>query len=241
MTPNHVEEAFPGSIKNAMAGMGLCGLKIIRSVTVPTAAVFFFLLLLLHSAAFGQNIVEEWLAVTAPPAPELKVVTIDPKSSALLMLDFNHQTCNSERRPRCIESLPKVRKLLADARGHGATVIYSLSAGSAAADIAAEVAPRAGEPFVTSGSDKFLATELGEMLKKKGIKSVIIVGTTAHGAILYTASGAALRGLKVYIPVDGISADNLYAEQYTVWHLANAPRVSSQMTITRSDMITWTK
>jgi hypothetical protein len=90
MTPNHVEEAFPGSIKNAMAGMGLCGLKIIRSVTVPIA-VFFFLLLLLHSAAFGQNIVEEWLAVKAPPAPELKVVTIDPKSSALLMLDFNHR------------------------------------------------------------------------------------------------------------------------------------------------------
>ena len=32
------------------------------------------------------------------------------------------------------------------------------------------------------------------MLKDKGIKTVIVVGTAANGAVLYTGSGAALRG-----------------------------------------------
>jgi len=32
------------------------------------------------------------------------------------MLDFNKQTCNADRRPRCIATLPKVQKLLTEAR-----------------------------------------------------------------------------------------------------------------------------
>jgi nicotinamidase-related amidase len=53
--------------------------------------------------------------------------------------------------------------------------------------------------------------------------------------VLYTASAAAMRGFKVIVPVDGISADNAYAEQYTVWHLANVPVISSAMTLTTLD------
>jgi nicotinamidase-related amidase len=207
---------------------------------IRAAIVIAVLLLLLSpSIAMGQNIVDEWQSVKAPSAPEMKSVSLDPKTTALLMLDFNHQTCNAERRPRCIASLPKVKQLLAEARSHGASVIYSLSAGASATDVAAEVAPLPGDPTVTSGPDKFLGTELEEILKKKGIKSVVVVGTAAHGAVLYTASGAALRGMKVIIPVEGLSADNLYAEQYTVWHLANAPRVSGQVAITKGELIKW--
>ncbi len=69
--------------------------------------------------------------------------------------------------------------------------------------------------------------------------TVIVAGTAAHGAVLYTASGAALRGFKVIVPVDAISAEDLYPEQYTIWHLLNAPRVSGQVTITRTDMLSF--
>lgn len=69
------------------------------------------------------------------------------------------------------------------------------------------------------------------------MKTVIITGTATHGAVQYTASGAALRGIKVIVPVDGISAESLYPEQYTVWNLANAPRISIQVTLSRTDMI----
>ena len=37
----------------------------------------------------------------------------------------------------------------------------------------------------------------GKILKDKGITIVVTLGTSAQGAILYTASGATLRGLKV--------------------------------------------
>lgn len=81
-----------------------------------------------------------------------------------------------------------------------------------------------------SGPDKFLRTDLEKILKERGIRTVITAGSASHGAVLYTASGAALRGLKVVVPVDGTAADNTYAEQYTAWHLVNAPRVGGQVT-----------
>jgi nicotinamidase-related amidase len=190
-----------------------------------------------HTAASGQTIVDEWNSVKIPPAPELRPISLDPKTTALLLLDFNKQACNAEKRPRCISSVPKVKQLLDRARSSGVSVMYSLSANATTADIALELAPQPGEPAVTSGPDKFLGTDLERLLKEKNIQTVIVAGTAAHGAVLYTASGAALRGMKVIVPVDGLSAETLYPEQYTVWHLSNAPRVSGQVTITRSDLI----
>jgi nicotinamidase-related amidase len=187
--------------------------------------------------AFAQTIVDEWGAVKAPPAPELKPVTIDPKGTVLLMLDFVKQICNAERTPRCVASIPKAERLLAQARTKGVPVIHSLGGGAAVADILKEVAPLGGEPVVSSGPDKFFGTELEKLLKERGATSVIVAGTWAHGAVLYTGSGAALRGLKVIIPVDGMSAPNSYAEQYTAWHMANAPRISGQVTLTKIDLI----
>lgn len=184
--------------------------------------------------ALAQTIVDEWNLVKVPPAPELKRVTIDPKSSALLVLDIVKQTCPP--RPRCVASVPKIRGLLSQARVKGMAVIYSLVGGSAA-DIFLEVAPQGGEPIVTSGPDKFLGTDLEKVLKDKGVQTVIVVGTAANGAVLYTGSGAALRGLKVIVPVDGVSAGDPYIEQYTAWHLLNAPRVGPQVTLTRTDII----
>lgn len=192
---------------------------------------------LLCTPAYSQTIIDEWNTVKVPPAPELKPVKVDPKVTALLMLDFNKQTCNAERRPRCIASIPKVQKLLTEARAKGVPVIHSVGSGAAVADIAKELAPLEGEPVVSSGPDKFLGTDLEKILKEKGVKTVIAVGTASHGAVLYTASGAALRGMQVIVPVDGVSADNTYAEQYVAWHLLNAPRISTLVTLTKIDLI----
>jgi nicotinamidase-related amidase len=85
--------------------------------------------------------------------------------------------------------------------------------------------------------DKFVNTDLEKILKDKGVATVIVVGTAAHGAVLYTASGAAMRGMKVILPVDGISADTAYAEQYVAWHLVNAPVISAAMTLTTLDSV----
>jgi len=187
--------------------------------------------------ASAQNIIDEWNTVKTPPAPELKSVTVDPKVTALLLLDFNKQTCNADKRPRCIASIPKVQKLLTEARAKGVYIVYSLSAGAIVADIAKELTPLGKEPVVTSGPDKFLGTDLEKILKGKGIKTVIVTGTAAHGAVLYTASAAAFRGMQVIVPVDGMSAESIYAEQYVAWNMVNAPLVSNQSVLTKIDMI----
>jgi hypothetical protein len=41
----------------------------------------------------------------------------------------------------------------------------------------------------------------------------------------------------VIVPVDAMSADELFPELYTAWHLANAARISNQVTLTKLDMI----
>jgi nicotinamidase-related amidase len=105
----------------------------------------------------------------------------------------------------------------------GVAVIYSLSPGAAAVDIAPELAPQKGRLVVVSGPDKFLGTELDKMLREQNIRTVIVAGSSAHDTVLCTASGSALWGRKVTAPVDGISAETLYPEQYTLWQLTNAP------------------
>jgi nicotinamidase-related amidase len=188
----------------------------------------------LSTAASAQTIVDEWANVKAPPPPELKPVTINPKETALLMLDFVKQICGP--RPRCVASLPKMKSLLNQAREKGVHVVYSL-AGQTVADILPDVALRAGEPFVSSGPNKFLNTDLEKILKEKGVKTVIVVGTAAEGAVLNTGAGSALRGFKVIVPVDGVSSSTTFAEQYTAWHLANSPRVGPQVTLTKTELI----
>jgi nicotinamidase-related amidase len=203
-------------------------------LTCIAAMAFLFALSSLSSA---ETIIDEWAAVKAPPPPALKGVTIEPKTTALLLLDFNKQTCNSERRPRCVVSIPKVANLLKGARAKGMYVVFSLSAGARVEDIAKELAPLNSEPVVSSGPDKFFGTDLERILREKGIKTVIATGTASHGAVLYTASAAALREFRVIVPLDTVSAEDTYPEQYVAWHLVNAPRVSSQVTLTRTDLI----
>ena len=114
--------------------------------------------------------------------------------------------------------------------------MYSLIANTTAADVIKDV-PTAGEASVLSGPDKFLKTDLEKILKDNGITTVIAVDTSSNGAVLYTASGAALRGMNVIIPVDGMSAVDPYAEYSTVFTFMNAPSVSAKTTLTKSDMI----
>lgn len=187
------------------------------------------------SAASAQTIVDEWATVKAPPAPELKPASLDPKTTALLMLDFVAPNCT--QRPRCMASLPAVKKLLGEARAKGMLIVYATGPTGKRADTVAELAPTDSEPVVSTGVDKFVNTDLEKILKAGGTQTVIAMGTAAHGAVLYTASAASLRGMKVILPVDGMSADSPYAEQYTAWHLTNAPLVSRNVTLTKIDLI----
>jgi nicotinamidase-related amidase len=187
------------------------------------------------SRSLASDVIEEWASVKTPAPPELKAVTADPKTTALLMGDFMNQSC--AKRPRCVAALPAVKKLLADARAAKVAVIYSTIPNTTAADIMTDVTPAADEPSVTSGVDKFFKTNLEQMLKDKNIQTIIIVGTSAEGLVNYTGGEAALRGFNVVVPVDGMASVEAYAEQYVAWHMTHAPIVSPKVTLTKTGMI----
>jgi nicotinamidase-related amidase len=190
---------------------------------------------LIPALSGAQTIVDEWPNVKAPPAPALKPVTVDPKTTALLMLDFVPPTCGA--RPRCMASLPAMKKLLEQARASGMPVAHSVTGTTKAEDILKDVAPQAGEPVVQASVDKFRNTELEKFLKDKGVQTVIVTGTAAHGAVLATATAAVLRGMKVILPVDGVTASETFTEQYVAWHMANAPAVGPNTTLTKFELL----
>jgi len=190
--------------------------------------------------AAAQTIVDEWSSAKLPATPQLKPATISaPKETALLVMDFTNQTCTNERRPRCTASVPKVAKLVNDARAKGALIIYSIAGtGATNADILNELTPAAGETILGAiGPDKFIGSDLEKTLKDKGIKTVVAMGTQAQTSVLHTAGAAALRGFKVMVPVDGMSSDDAFPELYTASHLATAARISNETTLTKFDLI----
>lgn len=187
----------------------------------------------------AQSVIDDWDGIKAPPPPALKDASItDGKTTAVLVMDVNSQTCTEQRRPRCARSIPRLQKLVEAARAKGALVIYTLSGTTTAADILKAVAPQQGEPVLpSSGPDKFMGNDMEKILKERGIKTVIATGTAAHTSVLHTGSGAALRGYDVIVPVDVISSDQAYQEQYTLLHLATASRVMNKTTLTTTQML----
>lgn len=186
--------------------------------------------------AKDPTIIDIWNSIPVPPAPNLKPVNILPKSTALLILDMETSICNG---PRCIASIPNINGLLTNARKHDMLVVYSLIPNGTPADIASPLEPSPSDPIVKSSVDKFYNTDLEKILHKNGIKTVIVTGYAANGAVLHTATSAAFRDFNVIVPVDTMSAENPYAEQYTAWHILNSPGTKNQATLTKVSLITF--
>ena len=188
------------------------------------------------SPAAAQNVIDEWQSVEVPPAPTLKPVTVDPKTTALLVLDLVDQFCGP-RYTQCPGMIPTVKKLVAEARAKGVTVIYTSVPQIAKTDVVKDLAPAENDSFLQSYLNKFLNTDLEKILKGRGITTLIMVGLAANGAIIDTSSQAAQKGFGIVVPVDAITAINPYAEQFSLWQLGNAPVISPKITLTKSDMI----
>jgi len=207
-----------------------------RSLSICGAAVA---LAALAAPLVRADIISDWNSVKLPPAPELKPVTVDGKTTALLILDFMQGGC--DRRPSCRAIIPSMKKLHDEARGHGLMLFYTLVGGSSPTpkDVVEGVQPKDGEWVVQRGPDKFLGSPLDQRLKEHNIRTVIVTGVSAQGVGIGVGSGAAQRGYKVIVPVDGLAADQPFEELYAVYHLAKGGPaiVTEQVTVTKVDMI----
>jgi nicotinamidase-related amidase len=189
------------------------------------------------TVAHAQDIMKEWASVKAPGAPKVTAVTVDPKTTAIISMDFNSKNCTAEDRKRCFAVIPHVQKVLAEARKNGMVVAHSITSHMKPTDVVKAVAPLPGEDVVVGHGDKFAGSNLEKVLKDKGIKTVVLMGTEANSAVLYTALGAVVRGFKVVVPVDTMPAKTAYQEQFTVWELAHGSQLKDAVTLTRSDML----
>src|SRR5690349_11272244 len=91
--------------------------------------------------AHGADVIAEWSTIQMPPPPTLKPVTVDAKSTALLLFDFMTENCG--QRPRCVEAVPTVKALHDRARAANMLVAYTLPGGGKIID--QNIAPREGE------------------------------------------------------------------------------------------------
>lgn len=194
-------------------------------------------------AAVRADIIAEWATVKPPPAPELKPVKLEGATTALLILDMMKRNCGT--RPRCAATAAPIKKLMERARGAGAMVFYTLVGPDPSVTPAAMVDPglaaRDGEWVYQRGPDKFLGSDLEKRLRDRGIKTVIVTGTSAQGVVIGTGSGAAQRGYNVVVPVDGMSAEDPYMEQYAAWHMykGGPAIITDKVTLTRTDLISF--
>jgi nicotinamidase-related amidase len=186
--------------------------------------------------ARAADIIDNWAQVQPPAVPKLEEVTIDPKTTALLMLDFLKQNCGPN--PACMAALPGVKSLLDQARAKKMYVVYSKFPGPSDADILPQVARTGKEPMITAFLDKFLKTNLDQLLKKNRIKTVIVVGNASNGAVLFPGQAAFALGYQLVVPVDGATSRVPYADQSTIYDFAAAPVMAGKVKLTRTNMIT---
>jgi isochorismate hydrolase len=183
-------------------------------------------------------------AQEVPAAPAPAAVTLDPATTALLVLDITTQTCSPQ--PNCMQMLPHVASLLSAARQAGVYVLYSVPATQP--PILPEVAPASGDPVVVGlAQDRFFDTPLDELLRARGIARLILVGWRENGSVLYTAVGGTIRTYTVVVPDDATSAAQDYDIAIGRYQLLtqlnananNEPLRKSAATLSRTDLITF--
>src|SRR5436853_6722369 len=184
------------------------------------------------------------LQMPALPAPV--PVTLNPKTTALLVLDYVEPICNSQ--PKCKgEMLPAMTPFMARVRKADLVVAYGTREENVSKWLL-EVAPEPGDiKIVNTAQDRVYNTALDKALKPKGITTIIMVGWKVSGSLAYTSVGATLRDYTVVIPVDTTAATTDYEQTIGFYqilnqgngNLTNVPLKPKAPTLSRTDMITF--
>ena len=184
------------------------------------------------------------LTLQMPSPPDPVPVVLSAATTALLIFDIVDPICT--RQPNCTgKMVPAIAALLARARKAGVTMAYGTRAPTMA-NWLPEVLPAPGDIKIESqAQDRFYKTGLDEMLKAKGITTLILAGWKVSGSVTYTSVGATLRGYTVVVPVDA-SLDATDYEiaigLYQILHqhsanAANEPLKKGASTLSRTDLI----
>jgi len=154
-------------------------------------------------------------------------VQLDPATTALVVIDMQNDFVKeggSLQVPDARSTIPVIQRLLEQARGSGARVVFSQDThgeddpefaiwpehareGTWGWEIVEELAPLKDEVVLRKPRyDAFYRTDLEELLEEWGTRTLVICGTVANICVHYTAASAALRWYDVVIPRDATSA-----------------------------------
>ncbi|MEU6731230.1 cysteine hydrolase [Nonomuraea wenchangensis] len=161
----------------------------------------------------------------------MTVPPLDPRTTALLVLDYQEATLAALPDPA--EPLSRVAGAVAELRAHGAAIAY-VRVAFTEADWAA--IPPANETFAFLGRQRLLhhadpatavhhrlapepgdivvrktrvgalsTTDLDQRLRERGIATLVIAGVTTSGVVLSTVTDAADRDYRLYVLSDGVA------------------------------------
>jgi nicotinamidase-related amidase len=163
-------------------------------------------------------------------APEYRVerrVAVDPATTVLIVVDMQNDFVKPGGAlvvATAAATIPAIGRLLTLARATRMPVFFTQDThdpgdmefpiwgqhvlrGSRGWQIIDDLRPRAGERVIEKlRYDGFFGTSLDHELRLRGTQAVVVCGTVANICVLHTAGSAALRGYKVILPVDAISA-----------------------------------
>lgn len=165
--------------------------------------------------------------VDVPDYAVAQAVAVPARATALIVVDMQNDFVTPGGALVVAEAagtVPVIQRLLARARAAGARVFFTQDThgpgdpefpiwgehvleGTWGWQIVDALAPAPGERVIRKlRYDGFFGTSLDHELRLAGVAHVIICGTVANICVLHTAGSAALRGYRVVVPIDAISA-----------------------------------
>ncbi len=149
--------------------------------------------------------------------------------------------------------VPNIRGLLDSARANRVPVVYVSDAhsprdaeisvwgrhaiaGTGGAQIIPELEPMKGEPvFRKQTYSIFNADEPRALLKKKGVKGLVLTGVVTDICIQNSAAGAFFNGYAVVIPADCVAAPDKKAHRYSLAYMERVfgVKITNSMEITK--------
>lgn len=164
-------------------------------------------------------------------------VVVDPKATALIVVDMQNDFVKEGGAlvvGDAEKTIQAIKRLLDLARRRSMAVFYTQDThdpgdpefpiwgqhvlrGSWGWQIIEELTPRPTDRVIQKlRYDGFFGTSLDHELRLRQVATVIVCGTVANICVLHTAGSAALRGYKVILPIDAISAITPFDFQATI-------------------------
>jgi nicotinamidase-related amidase len=165
--------------------------------------------------------------LAVPAIPLTGAVALDPASTALVVVDMQHDFVSdggSLQVPDAAATVPVIAELVRRFRAAGGRIVFTQDThrdgdpefaiwpahaleGSHGWEIVEELHPLPGDTVLRKPRyDAFYGTPLDHLLRVWRVRTLVLCGTVANICVHYTAASAALRWYDVVIARDAVSA-----------------------------------